>query len=177
MGPDRKRKKVHTRSRGGCVTCKKRKLKCDEGKPTCQRCHIEGRECAGYANAISETGSEQSSHLAAELTPFAVSTDDNLPISIDLASNFSNGQHQIDNDRQSLTFDSLLSNMWSDALNADSSIDWNWMNVDPMRTSREFIENANIPTHTLTSQRQSSSSVSDSVSASASSSKQNGDGR
>ncbi|KAL6904749.1 hypothetical protein GGI43DRAFT_398008 [Trichoderma evansii] len=32
----------------GCNTCKRRKVKCDEGKPGCQRCSRLGRECEGY---------------------------------------------------------------------------------------------------------------------------------
>lgn len=32
----------------GCHTCKQRRVKCDEGKPACQRCIRIGRECGGY---------------------------------------------------------------------------------------------------------------------------------
>ncbi|CAH0020289.1 unnamed protein product [Clonostachys rhizophaga] len=32
----------------GCLTCKQRRVKCDEGKPGCQRCFRRGRECGGY---------------------------------------------------------------------------------------------------------------------------------
>ncbi|KAL4729684.1 hypothetical protein ACLX1H_004106 [Fusarium chlamydosporum] len=44
--------------RSGCLTCKARKVKCDEGKPSCQRCVNAGRVCQGL-------GFEQttSSHL------------------------------------------------------------------------------------------------------------------
>ncbi|KAK2594962.1 hypothetical protein QQS21_007320 [Conoideocrella luteorostrata] len=35
--------------RTGCLTCKKRKVKCDETKPCCQRCVKTGRVCDGYA--------------------------------------------------------------------------------------------------------------------------------
>ncbi|UNI22824.1 hypothetical protein JDV02_008677 [Purpureocillium takamizusanense] len=34
--------------RTGCVTCKIRKVKCDEAKPSCQRCTTTGRRCDGY---------------------------------------------------------------------------------------------------------------------------------
>ncbi|TDZ14098.1 Aspercryptin biosynthesis cluster-specific transcription regulator atnN [Colletotrichum orbiculare MAFF 240422] len=37
-------KKVRT----GCVTCKIRKVKCDETKPACVRCTKTGRKCDGY---------------------------------------------------------------------------------------------------------------------------------
>ncbi|KAI0159518.1 hypothetical protein GGR57DRAFT_457661 [Xylariaceae sp. FL1272] len=36
------------RVRTGCVTCKARKVKCDEGCPHCQRCSFSGRLCGGY---------------------------------------------------------------------------------------------------------------------------------
>ncbi|KAL8685909.1 MAG: hypothetical protein Q9218_007473 [Villophora microphyllina] len=32
----------------GCVTCKIRHVKCDEGKPECQKCLTTGRRCDGY---------------------------------------------------------------------------------------------------------------------------------
>ena len=32
----------------GCVTCKKRRVKCDETQPACKECIRVGRECAGY---------------------------------------------------------------------------------------------------------------------------------
>lgn len=43
-GKPRPRAKV----KSGCVTCKIRKVKCDEGKPSCQRCLTTGRVCDGY---------------------------------------------------------------------------------------------------------------------------------
>ncbi|KAF2259051.1 hypothetical protein CC78DRAFT_476496 [Lojkania enalia] len=34
--------------KSGCRTCKIRKVKCDEGRPACQRCISTGRPCDGY---------------------------------------------------------------------------------------------------------------------------------
>ncbi|EQB49560.1 hypothetical protein CGLO_11110 [Colletotrichum gloeosporioides Cg-14] len=34
--------------RTGCITCKIRKVKCDETKPSCTRCLSTGRKCDGY---------------------------------------------------------------------------------------------------------------------------------
>ncbi|KAF7561621.1 hypothetical protein G7046_g2510 [Stylonectria norvegica] len=42
-------KKVRT----GCITCKIRKVKCDEEKPHCRRCVKTGRTCDGYRQASS----------------------------------------------------------------------------------------------------------------------------
>ncbi|KAM0327426.1 hypothetical protein ACHAQA_005712 [Verticillium albo-atrum] len=35
--------------RTGCITCKIRRVKCDEIKPACERCTKTGRKCDGYA--------------------------------------------------------------------------------------------------------------------------------
>ncbi|KAH7152626.1 hypothetical protein EDB81DRAFT_930928 [Dactylonectria macrodidyma] len=32
-----------------CQTCKQRRIKCDEGKPSCERCLRVGRQCGGYS--------------------------------------------------------------------------------------------------------------------------------
>ncbi|CAG9950839.1 unnamed protein product [Clonostachys rosea f. rosea IK726] len=37
-----------TRVRTGCITCKKRRVKCDEQKPVCMRCTRYGQHCDGY---------------------------------------------------------------------------------------------------------------------------------
>ncbi|KAL4866230.1 hypothetical protein BDV12DRAFT_138344 [Aspergillus spectabilis] len=34
--------------RTGCLTCKQRRIKCDEGKPSCRNCSRTGRPCEGY---------------------------------------------------------------------------------------------------------------------------------
>ncbi|CEO58610.1 Putative C6 zinc finger domain-containing protein [Penicillium brasilianum] len=37
--------------RTGCITCKTRRVKCDEGKPACSRCLRTGRTCDGYESS------------------------------------------------------------------------------------------------------------------------------
>lgn len=39
------KRKYHTKSRKGCNPCKKRRVKCDEGKPMCNKCDHMGIEC------------------------------------------------------------------------------------------------------------------------------------
>ncbi|KAH3682240.1 hypothetical protein WICPIJ_006798 [Wickerhamomyces pijperi] len=41
--------KKSQKSRNGCSTCKRKRLKCDETKPACQNCIKRGIECGGYS--------------------------------------------------------------------------------------------------------------------------------
>ncbi|KAF1845010.1 uncharacterized protein K460DRAFT_394764 [Cucurbitaria berberidis CBS 394.84] len=41
-------RKYSTKVKTGCRTCKIRRIKCDERKPTCARCTSTGRKCDGY---------------------------------------------------------------------------------------------------------------------------------
>ncbi|RAL10163.1 Zn(II)2Cys6 transcription factor [Aspergillus homomorphus CBS 101889] len=48
--------------RSGCLTCKARRIKCDETKPTCQRCTHSNRTCEGYlASSDKASGSPATS--------------------------------------------------------------------------------------------------------------------
>ncbi|KAH8648211.1 hypothetical protein BGZ60DRAFT_390695 [Tricladium varicosporioides] len=49
----------------GCGTCKFRRIKCDEAKPSCQRCSMTGRKCDGYSSDI--TISSQTSKNSTDL--------------------------------------------------------------------------------------------------------------
>ncbi|PTB69605.1 hypothetical protein BBK36DRAFT_1111079 [Trichoderma citrinoviride] len=40
---------IKRRTRTGCLTCRARRVKCDEQKPACNRCVNANVECAGYA--------------------------------------------------------------------------------------------------------------------------------
>jgi len=42
------RKTTHTRSKTGCVTCRRRKKRCDERKPSCLACEKNNVVCDGY---------------------------------------------------------------------------------------------------------------------------------
>ncbi|KAH9845484.1 Transcriptional regulatory protein moc3 [Teratosphaeria destructans] len=39
------------KTRTGCLTCKIRRIKCDEAKPHCNRCTSTGRRCDGYTSS------------------------------------------------------------------------------------------------------------------------------
>ncbi|KAI0394872.1 hypothetical protein F5Y17DRAFT_231718 [Xylariaceae sp. FL0594] len=48
-------RKGNIKVRTGCLTCKARKVKCDEEKPNCKRCTSTGRKCDGYASPAAES--------------------------------------------------------------------------------------------------------------------------
>ncbi|KAK6535250.1 Maltose acetyltransferase [Orbilia ellipsospora] len=51
--PETKRKRIFSnRTKTGCITCRRRKKKCDEGKPHCNNCNRGGFKCGGYAAPI-----------------------------------------------------------------------------------------------------------------------------
>lgn len=41
-------KAARRRTRTGCLTCRTRRIKCDEGRPACRRCDEGNIECLGY---------------------------------------------------------------------------------------------------------------------------------
>lgn len=51
-------RRSHAKSRRGCLNCKSRHIKCDEGGPPCERCKLRGTACE-YAGPLS--GSKTSS--------------------------------------------------------------------------------------------------------------------
>lgn len=44
----RHKKEIKRRTKTGCLTCRKRRIKCDEAHPTCNNCKKSKRECLGY---------------------------------------------------------------------------------------------------------------------------------
>ncbi|PNS19735.1 Transcriptional activator protein UGA3 [Sphaceloma murrayae] len=48
-------KKRRTKTFTGCWTCKRRKIKCDEGHPNCSNCGKAGLECEGYGMRLTWT--------------------------------------------------------------------------------------------------------------------------
>ncbi|KAI1437187.1 hypothetical protein GGR50DRAFT_118455 [Xylaria sp. CBS 124048] len=49
---EQKRAPVRKRTKTGCLTCRKRRIKCDEGKPTCNNCLKSKRQCEGYNQRV-----------------------------------------------------------------------------------------------------------------------------
>ena len=78
QGPAKKKRKRKwaPKVRTGCITCRARRVKCDETRPGCRRCEAWGKKCEGYGtvNAItlqspSPSSSSSPSSSALSLTP------------------------------------------------------------------------------------------------------------
>ncbi|KAL3296108.1 c6 zinc finger domain-containing protein [Colletotrichum asianum] len=52
--PVKKKRASKPKVRSGCITCKIRRVKCDEGKPTCNRCAKADIKCDGYVKDAAE---------------------------------------------------------------------------------------------------------------------------
>lgn len=53
-----------TRTRTGCLTCRKRRKKCDEAKPVCRNCERNAFTCEGYERRIKWTSDRRKSKVA-----------------------------------------------------------------------------------------------------------------
>ncbi|KAF0325769.1 C6 zinc finger domain protein [Colletotrichum asianum] len=54
-GRPRANRTKNTKTRSGCVTCKKRRIRCDEAKPSCLNCAKSKRTCEGYVQKPAAT--------------------------------------------------------------------------------------------------------------------------
>ncbi|GKT59116.1 C6 finger domain-containing protein [Colletotrichum tofieldiae] len=50
--PNRKKANARKRTKTGCLTCRKRRIKCDEGRPICNNCIKSKRHCEGYNQRV-----------------------------------------------------------------------------------------------------------------------------
>ncbi|ETN39018.1 uncharacterized protein HMPREF1541_07060 [Cyphellophora europaea CBS 101466] len=51
-----RKRNFSNRTKTGCMTCRRRKKKCDEEKPICGNCIKAGQECEGYMNVNMQRG-------------------------------------------------------------------------------------------------------------------------
>ncbi len=65
-------RRTHAKSRKGCEPCKSARLKCDEAKPSCHRCHLRQHKCC-YAKQPAANRSPNSVSPKPCLQPFALS--------------------------------------------------------------------------------------------------------
>lgn len=77
------------RVRTGCLTCRERHLKCDEGMPVCQNCRKSSRKCKrGVRLNFIDTKCEQPPHLLPPVHDWNVTFEDN---SREIASEYEGG--------------------------------------------------------------------------------------
>ncbi|KAF7559655.1 hypothetical protein G7046_g4488 [Stylonectria norvegica] len=50
--PNRKKANTRKRTKTGCLTCRKRRIKCDEARPICNNCIKSKRQCEGYSQRV-----------------------------------------------------------------------------------------------------------------------------
>ncbi|KAG8625978.1 hypothetical protein KVT40_006379 [Elsinoe batatas] len=50
------KREIKRRTKTGCLTCRKRRIKCDEGHPACRNCSKSKRECLGYDPIFKSSG-------------------------------------------------------------------------------------------------------------------------
>ncbi|KAM3540802.1 hypothetical protein ARSEF1564_006270 [Beauveria bassiana] len=63
-----RQKRWATKTRTGCITCRIRRVKCDEAKPMCNRCMTSGRMCDGYKSPPQKP-SKQTASTPSESVP------------------------------------------------------------------------------------------------------------
>lgn len=72
-------RRVTSRSSNGCITCKIRRIKCDEARPACNRCTSTGRKCDGYSSQPTRQLSMYNNRTQAQYQAFEFFTAKVLP--------------------------------------------------------------------------------------------------
>lgn len=72
------------KSRSGCLTCKARRVKCDEHRPECRNCVTGGRQCGGYVETPSvKTNSKTGRSLIGQRLSQTLGLQENEPRTFD----------------------------------------------------------------------------------------------
>ncbi|KAE9363278.1 hypothetical protein N431DRAFT_357240 [Stipitochalara longipes BDJ] len=115
-GPAQKTRRSHTKSRGGCRECKRRKLKCGEQKPACSGCVKREIQCeylnsgappSTNADVPAPTGTLQPTQIASSI---GSSTPSSIPIREQVDPRL--GGTITDNERRVGYFDMEDINLW-----------------------------------------------------------------
>ncbi|KAM7222061.1 hypothetical protein V8F06_002566 [Rhypophila decipiens] len=71
-------KRPHRKSRNGCRNCKKRKVKCDEGRPSCRTCTLRKETCVylSFTSATAASPAQSTPSSATRLPPVSCSIPD-----------------------------------------------------------------------------------------------------
>ncbi|VEU20366.1 DEKNAAC101080 [Brettanomyces naardenensis] len=63
-----KKRAFSRRSRTGCLTCRRRRIKCDEGRPFCHNCLKSHKLCSGYAHVEEMLRKKRKLHASESLS-------------------------------------------------------------------------------------------------------------
>ncbi|KAH8909989.1 hypothetical protein BR93DRAFT_445079 [Coniochaeta sp. PMI_546] len=80
-----RQRRYHQRSRNGCITCKKRHVRCDEARPLCLNCLRTGGDCGytdpfvSFAGASTEGAPTLESHPARRTGHMVIKSDTSSP--------------------------------------------------------------------------------------------------
>ncbi|KAI1022361.1 hypothetical protein LB505_007279 [Fusarium chuoi] len=74
MSTTTRTRRPHTRSKTGCLTCRKRRVRCDGGKPTCTRC-VSTRRICEFADPSIPLRDRKAICLPGEQQPWMISQD------------------------------------------------------------------------------------------------------
>ena len=133
----------------GCWTCRHRRLKCDERRPSCKRCRVAGLQCEGYGirlvwtakdNGSREDTSKQRSNRRSQLDP--VSSLSSAPMSraqvhgIQRNLQSTTHQNQLDQTSEGL-FSVFASNLGTQTFTRQANSDVPRANVDTPSSTRD----------------------------------------
>ncbi|ORX99284.1 hypothetical protein BCR34DRAFT_576668 [Clohesyomyces aquaticus] len=68
-GRKRRQRAWRPKSRTGCTTCKIRRIKCDETRPSCDKCTSTGRKCDGYTTSPATHSDTSTTELSTRDAP------------------------------------------------------------------------------------------------------------
>ncbi|TID21723.1 putative c6 finger domain [Venturia nashicola] len=74
MAGSRHKKEIKRRTKTGCLTCRKRRIKCDEQHPACRNCQKSKRECLGYDPIFKQQSGPQQLQPAPSASPSSTSS-------------------------------------------------------------------------------------------------------
>ncbi|CDK26799.1 unnamed protein product [Kuraishia capsulata CBS 1993] len=105
LGFPERRPVVRRRTRTGCLTCRKRRVKCDERKPFCYNCERSRKVCSGYENPAfvkfkSKRGKKDDSNSTSSIDSIANSNDGSENNSFTASPENTNVEPRIDSDKK-----------------------------------------------------------------------------
>ncbi|KAK7203329.1 fungal-specific transcription factor domain-containing protein [Myxozyma melibiosi] len=68
LKPGQARDVARKRTRTGCLTCRRRRVKCDEAQPKCARCVKANRVCEGYVNTSFDPGASDAGQVPRQIS-------------------------------------------------------------------------------------------------------------